>query len=101
MNRDTGNTNTSNFWFTDWMPSSSSRWGDGINWSTHAASLVIRVDNTPAVGAVAYFTYNHVAYVESVNSDGSVNVSEYNYHLDYNYDTRSNVFPAGYIHIVH
>jgi hypothetical protein len=30
-----------------------------------------------------------------------VNVSEYNYHLDYNYDTRSNVWPTKYIHIVH
>jgi surface antigen len=102
MNRDTGNTNPAAFWFTDWMPNSGNRWGDASNWESHAQSLGYRVDTIPAVGAVAWFSYGHVAYVESVNSDKTVNVSEYNYHLDYNYDTRSNVSNvAAFIHIVH
>ena len=40
------------------------------------------VNNTPKAGAVMQTTqggYGHVAYVESVNSDGSVTVSEMNY----------------------
>ncbi|RIM28389.1 CHAP domain-containing protein, partial [Staphylococcus cohnii] len=40
------------------------------------------VNNSPASGSVLQSTaggYGHVAYVENVNSDGSINVSELNY----------------------
>ena len=40
------------------------------------------VNNTPKAGAVMQTSqgaYGHVAYVESVNDDGSVKVSEMNY----------------------
>ncbi len=38
------------------------------------------VSTTPVVGSVAWFGWsNHVAYVKSVNADGTVTVEEYNY----------------------
>jgi len=38
------------------------------------------VSDTPIVGSVAWFGWsNHVAYVKSVNADGTVTVEEYNY----------------------
>ncbi len=37
------------------------------------------VSSTPVVGSVAWFYGNHVAYVKSVNSDGTVTIEEYNY----------------------
>ena len=38
------------------------------------------VSTTPIVGSVAWFGWsNHVAYVKSVNADGTVTVEEYNY----------------------
>jgi surface antigen len=102
MNRDTGHTAPASFWFTDWMPNSGNVWGNAVNWETHAKALGYRVDSSPAVGAVAYFSYGHVAYVESINSDGSVNVSEYNYNLNNDYGYRTEVRNVtAFIHIVH
>jgi len=107
MNRDTGHTNSASFWFTDWMPNSSNRWGYAVSWETHAKALGYRVDSLPAVGAVAYFSYGHVAYVEAVNADGSVNISEYNYpsasngYTSFNYGNRTEVKNVtAFIHIV-
>ena len=38
------------------------------------------VSKTPIVGSVAWFGWsNHVAYVKSVNADGTITVEEYNY----------------------
>ncbi len=58
--------------------------GNASSWATRAARDGIRVDGTPAVGAVAqwdslaggYSSKGHVAYVERVNSDGTILVSE-------------------------
>jgi surface antigen len=33
---------------------------------------------TPIAGSIAWFPYNHVAYVKSVNADGTVTIEEYN-----------------------
>ncbi|MBR4344492.1 MAG: CHAP domain-containing protein [Lachnospiraceae bacterium] len=79
------------------------QWGHAKNWGKAAKSLGIKVDNTPAVGAIAWWdggTYGHVAWVSEVKSD-SVVIEEYNYYYSGKYNTReikaSN--PAGYIHI--
>lgn len=58
-----------------------SAWGDAKNWGASASSLGYRVDKTPEAGSVAYTTsgsYGHVMWIESVNSNGTVNLSEYN-----------------------
>ncbi|MCP4307770.1 MAG: CHAP domain-containing protein [bacterium] len=54
-------------------------WGNAANWDDAARAAGIRVDATPARGAVAHWNArNHVAYVERVNSDGSIVLSDMN-----------------------
>lgn len=53
------------------------RWGDASNWDDAARSLGIRVDSRPGNGAVAHYAW-HVAYVERVNADGSLVLSDMN-----------------------
>lgn len=51
-------------------------------WDDVARSAGILVNHTPAAGAIFQTDsgwYGHVGYVESVNADGSINVSERNY----------------------
>lgn len=60
----------------------SSTWGNANQWASNAAADGYTVDNTPKEGSILQSTagsYGHVAYVENVNSDGSVEVSEMNY----------------------
>ncbi|PDQ34303.1 MAG: hypothetical protein B5766_11695 [Candidatus Lumbricidophila eiseniae] len=47
------------------------------------------VSSTPIVGSVAWFPYNHVAYVQAINSDGSVNIEEYNWGSNHTYGRRT------------
>ncbi|WP_412519594.1 COG3942 and LysM peptidoglycan-binding domain-containing protein [Staphylococcus simulans] len=59
-----------------------STWGNANNWASAAAAAGHTVNNTPAAGSIMQSSagaYGHVAYVEGVNSDGSVRVSEMNY----------------------
>lgn len=62
-------------------------WQGGVNygnantWDDAARRLGVRVDSSPAVGAVAQTDagyFGHVAWVAQVNSDGTVTVEEYN-----------------------
>ncbi len=53
--------------------------GNGGQWQYNWESLGRTVSTTPIVGAVAYTGGNHVAYVKSVNDDGTVTLEEYNY----------------------
>lgn len=55
------------------------------------------VDNKPEVGDAAVWDSIHVAVVESVNADGSVNISEYNGAGDGKYRTRSGMRADHYI----
>ena len=51
-------------------------------WDNIARSAGLQVDRTPAAGAIFQTDagwYGHVGYVEAVNSDGSIYVSERNY----------------------
>ncbi|WP_210135282.1 CHAP domain-containing protein [Staphylococcus sp. GDX8P80P] len=59
-----------------------STWGNANNWASAAAASGYTVNNSPSAGAILQTSqgaYGHVAYVESVGSDGSVTVSEMNY----------------------
>ena len=55
-------------------------WGDAYNWADRAASDGYTVDHTPTPGSVMQTNrgIGHVAYVESVNPDGSWRISEMN-----------------------
>lgn len=62
-------------------------WGNASGWGASAAAAGRVVDATPAAGAVAVFApgidgageLGHVAVVDSVNSDGTITISEGNY----------------------
>lgn len=56
-------------------------WGNAYSWDDAARRLGYRVDNTPeanTIGQADGGAYGHVFWVESVNYDGSINVTEYN-----------------------
>src|SRR5699024_1180322 len=63
------------------------QWGNASNWASAARSEGYSVNNTPSVGAIMQTNansngaggYGHVAIVDSVNSDGSIVVSEMNW----------------------
>jgi surface antigen len=61
-------------------------WGNAATWAMYAQSAGYLVDHTPAVGAVMQNGggFGHVAIVESVNSDGSITLSEMNYAGNFN-----------------
>lgn len=53
--------------------------GNGGQWMYNWQAKGWPVSSVPVVGAVAYTGGNHIAYVKSVNSDGTVTIEEYNY----------------------
>lgn len=58
-----------------------SAWGDAKNWGNTANRLGYVVDDKPAPHTVAYSTYGvygHVMWVESINANGTINLTEYN-----------------------
>lgn len=61
-------------------------WGNAATWAMYARAAGYPVNNTPEVGAVMQNGggYGHVAIVESVNSDGSITISEMNYAGNFN-----------------
>jgi len=78
------------------------------NWDNAVSTINIPFDNSPRVGDIAVWEPHtggalwagHVAYVESVNPNGSVNVSEYNFKTPIGYGTRNNVRASHYIHVL-
>lgn len=55
-------------------------WGNAISWYGNAAAQGYGVGSVPAAGAIAYFPgANHVAFVESVNGNGTITISEMGY----------------------
>lgn len=76
------------------------RFGHATNWKAAAEAGGWRVDNTPTVGAVAWWGHGHVAVVTAVAGDGSVTIEEYNNPpLSGNYNIRSGVRANAYLHI--
>lgn len=56
-------------------------WGNAYSWDDRARSYGYVVDHNPeadSIGQVDGGQYGHVFWVESVNGDGSINVTEYN-----------------------
>ena len=56
-------------------------WGNAYSWDDVARGAGYVVNNTPAAGTIGQNdggAWGHVFWVESVNSDGSINVTEYN-----------------------
>ncbi|MEZ5186628.1 MAG: CHAP domain-containing protein [Candidatus Nanopelagicales bacterium] len=87
-----------------WLPGGM---GDAWRWGGQAAAAGITVNNTPAVGSIAWWnssagkgSYGHVAYVQEVHADGVV-VSEDNYGGDFHWRkyTPGTQYPTGFIHL--
>ena len=60
--------------------------GNANAWARNAAAYGYLVDRTPSAGAVIQSSsgwYGHVGYVEAVNPDGSIVVTEMNYGIPY------------------
>lgn len=79
--------------------------GNAADWKDAAVADGYTVNNTAAVGAVAWWGserasgLGHVAIVSSVNGDGTSNIEQYNAAFDNNYSTQNSVTPDAYIHI--
>jgi len=77
--------------------------GSAKYWPEIARTLGYSVTSTPRVGAIISFNgplfdgdqWGHVAIVEAVNGNGTLDVSEYNW-VEYSYSYRRNVTPSGY-----
>ena len=72
--------------------------GNANAWARNAAAAGFVVNRTPSAGAVFQTSagwYGHVGYVEAVNADGSIVVSEMNYGV--NYRVIRSTIPASYV----
>jgi len=61
-----------------------SNWGNATTWASRARASGFAVDKNPRAGDIFQTSdggggYGHAGYVESVNADGSITVSEMNY----------------------
>lgn len=57
--------------------------GNANQWPANARAAGIPVSSVPRAGSVGVLmagTYGHVVWVESVNSNGTINISQYNYY---------------------
>ncbi|HYH34359.1 MAG TPA: CHAP domain-containing protein [Nocardioides sp.] len=62
--------------FSNWF--GGRHWGNASEWAKVAKQLGHKPNKVPAVGAIGWYARGHVSYVEEVNSDGSIVVSEMN-----------------------
>lgn len=72
-------------------------YGDAKNWASKARSQGIPVDGNPRAGDIAVSTagtWGHVMYVESVNGNGTINISQYNVSLTGTY-SEATISPSG------
>lgn len=84
-------------------------WGNAYSWANSARARNYRVDTTPAPFTIAVSTageWGHVMWVESVNENGTINLSEYNNsyssasHLPGDYGYRIGASSAG-LYFIH
>jgi surface antigen len=81
--------------------------GDPATWATSAAGVGFKVDSVPRAGSIAHWrggedgagAAGHVAYVERVNADGSVLISEYDWSVKHGLSQRHQVRAPRYIHV--
>jgi surface antigen len=73
-------------------------WGNANQWPAAARAAGLLVDNKPRAGDVAIREvgyYGHVMYVESVNNDGTINVSQYNADWNGTFSYANNISTGG------
>ena len=72
--------------------------GNGGQWAVNAAAQGFATGSTPKVGAIAE-TAGHVAYVESVNPDGTITISDMNGRAGFGNVGTQTVNPGNYTYI--
>lgn len=75
--------------------------GNANQWPGNARAAGYRVDNSPEVGSVAISMagyYGHAMFVESVNGDGTITVSQYNFDWNGTYSEMT-VYPGSLLFI--
>ena len=85
LNRDAGATSSFKWTWSTMTPGG----GNASAWASAWSNKGWASSKSPVVGAVAWFTYNHVAYVQSVPGDGTVVLEEYNWMGSHAYHTRT------------
>ncbi len=78
--------------------------GDAANWPALARDQGYNVVSSPKAGAIVSWPinsgrgmpYGHVAIVEAVHGDGTIDVSEYNWGAPHSFSQRNNVRPTDY-----
>lgn len=85
--------------FDNTRPGQGSAW----NWPALAADQDYQTSSTPRADSIVSWprgwfspAYGHAAWVEKVNDDGTINVSEYNFRVPLGYGERQNVNPLDY-----
>lgn len=75
--------------------------GNANQWDDNARAAGIPVDGNPRVGDVAVSNagyYGHVMYVESINPNGTINISQYNASWTGNY-SEATISPLGLVFV--
>ena len=88
--------------FTIKLVEKSDHMGNANSWASAAQAAGFTVNNTPEEGAIMQSSegaFGHVAFVESVNNDGSITVSEMNYDGPFSY-TRTISASEARVHII-
>lgn len=93
-------------WYTHYGTPFREYWdatGDAYNWPNLARARGYTVSNTPRANSVIIWArvsssmpYGHAAWVESVNADGTINLSEYNWVSPHAFSRRNNVAYSTY-----
>ncbi len=76
--------------------------GNANQWDENARAEGIPVDGTPRAGDIAVSNrgyYGHVMFVESVNGNGTINISQYNAGLNGTYSRVYNMSTSGLVFI--
>ncbi|MFC5500645.1 CHAP domain-containing protein [Lysinimonas soli] len=85
INRDQGSTSAPFKWtWSNLTPSG----GNASQWKSAWLNHGWATGSTPVVGSVAWFPYNHVAYVSGILNNGQVMIEEYNWQGQHVYGTR-------------
>ncbi len=95
--------------YTAWKVAESGRYmpywggiGNANQWDDNARAYGIPADGSPRAGDVAIKNsqpYGHAMYVEGVNSNGTINISQYNASLDGRFSRVYNMSPGGLVFI--
>jgi len=95
--------------YTAWKVAESGRhmpywggFGNANQWDDNARAAGIPVDGNPRPGDVAIKNsqpYGHAMYVEGVNADGTINISQYNASLNGTFSRAYNVSTGGLVFI--